>query len=258
MAIETVIDDGVLIITNSDPATRNSISVEFYDAMAAAISYASSDQGVRAVVVTGAGDFFCSGGNINALAQRLDMDAAGRRQGIDRLHEMVRAMRACPKPIIAAVQGGAAGAGVALALACDLIVADQDAYFAVSYVRIGLTPDGGTTSYLAQALPRQLANELAMTGNRIGAERFHEFGLVNELTTSGTATNRALEWAKELAAGPAQSLAAIKSLVAAGQVSTFDDQLDAEAQFMTTALGGAEGREGIGAFLAKRKPDYSE
>lgn len=256
MPIETRNDGSVLIIINSDPVTRNAINVEFYEGMTAAVSAAADDAEVAVIVVTGAGGFFCSGGNINVLRQRLDMDEAGRREGVDRLHAMARAMRACPKPIVAAVEGGAAGAGLGLALACDLIVASRDAYFAMSYVKVGLTPDGGTTSYLAQALPRQLANEFAMTGKRVPAGRMHQAGLVNELTDQGSALERAIELAHELAQGPAQSLAAIKSLTGTGQHASLDTQLDAEAEFMTRALGGAEGREGITAFLAKRKPRF--
>lgn len=256
MAIETRKDGSILIVTNSDPATRNALGVEFYGGMADALGRAGDDDGVAALVVTGAGGFFCSGGNINALRQRLDMDEAGRRQGVDMLHKMARAMRACPKPIIAAVEGGAAGAGMGLALACDLIVAAEDAYFAMSYVRVGLTPDGGTTSYLAQALPRQLVNEFAMTGKRVPATRMHQLGIVNELTQEGAALGRAVILARELAEGPAQSLAAIKSLADSGQHASLDEQLDAEAACMTRALGGPEGREGITAFLAKRKPKF--
>jgi enoyl-CoA hydratase/carnithine racemase len=256
MALQTAISDGMMLITNADPATRNSISSEFYDQMAAAMATAGNDQAVGAVVITGAGGFFSSGGNINVLSQRLDMDEAGRREGVDKLHAMARAMRHCPKPIIAAVEGGAAGAGLALALACDLIVAADGAKFTASYVRIGLTPDGGTTSYLAQALPRQMVNEMCMLGKPVMASRLYELGLVSKIVEPGLALDAAMTLARELARGPRAALAAIKALAAAGGSNTLDGQLDAEAIHMTNALGSADGREGVTAFLAKRKPDF--
>ncbi len=256
MAVETATDGPVLVITNADPASRNSIGPDDYAAIDKAVQGAAHTPDVGAVVITGAGKFFCSGGNINVLRRRLDMDEAGRRAGVDRLHAMARAIRECPVPVIAAVEGGAAGAGLALALACDLIVAAGEAYFAASYVRIGLTPDGGTTSYLGQALPRQLANEMLMTGDRLPAQRLFDAGLVNRLTEQGRAFDEAMAWAHELAGGPRRSLAAIKALAASGQTNDFNTQLDAEAGHMTEALGGAEGREGVTAFLAKRKPDF--
>ena len=256
MAVQTAISDGVMLITNSDPATRNSISTEFYDVMTAAMATARNDEAIGAVVITGAGGFFSSGGNINILRQRLDMDEAGRREGVDKLHAMARAMRDCPKPIIAAVEGSAAGAGLALALACDLIIAANDARFTASYVRIGLTPDGGTTSYLAHALPRQAVNELTMLGRPVSAERLYGLGLVNDVVEPGLTLDTAVRLARELAKGPASALAAIKALAAAGSTNTLDAQLDAEATHMTKALGSPDGREGVMAFLEKRTPEF--
>ena len=256
MALRKATSDGVLILTNADPATRNSISVDFYDDMRQALDEAAADQTIGAIVVTGAGGFFSSGGNINVLRQRLDMDETGRRAGVDKLHAMAHAMRNCPKPSIAAVEGGAAGAGLALALACDLIVAAHDASFTASYVRIGLTPDGGTTSYLAQVLPRQTVNEMTMLGKPVSAQRLFDLGLINSLVEPGLALDAAMALARQLARGPAEALAAIKSLNASAAANSLKEQLDLEAISMTRSLGSTDGREGVMAFLEKRKPAF--
>jgi enoyl-CoA hydratase/carnithine racemase len=246
----------VLVATNNDPATRNSLSLDFYDGFREAVESAAGDAGVGAIVVTGAAGFFCSGGNVNGLRERAQADYPVRRSSVDKLHSMILAMRACPKPIIAAVDGGAAGAGVSLAAACDLVVAARDAYFSVAYIKIGLTPDGGATAFLGAALPRQLMAEMVFTGDRIAVERLRALGLINRLTEPGKSLPVALEMAARLADGPAEALAVAKRLIDQARLNGLKEQLDHEADGIATALGGAEGREGIAAFLEKRKPDF--
>lgn len=124
--IERSLDGGVLTVTNNNPSARNALSPEFYQGFGDVINQASFDSSARAVVLTGAGNFFCSGGNVNGLKERSEDEIDVRRASVAKLHAMIRAMRSCRKPIIAAVEGGAAGAGVALALACDMIVAAED------------------------------------------------------------------------------------------------------------------------------------
>ena len=249
-------DGKVLIAVNDDPATRNALDWEFYEDFANVITLAGADDSVGAIVVTGAAGFFSSGGNVAGLRERAAMELSDRKAGVDRLHAMIRAMRACPKPIVAAIEGGAAGAGASLALACDLIVAARDAYLSIAYVKIGLTPDGGATAFLGRALPRQLLNEMAMTGDRIGVERLHALGLINHLSTPGQALDDAIARAAVLAEGPPHALAEIKRLIDGAQHHSLDAQLDQEADTIADALGGAEAREGIAAFFDKRKPNF--
>ncbi|MDT8345726.1 MAG: enoyl-CoA hydratase family protein [Thermohalobaculum sp.] len=246
----------VLTVTNADPATRNALGWDFYDGFRAILDEAAEDPRTRAIVLTGAGGFFCSGGNVAGLAERAKASHAVRRASVEKLHGMIRAMRACPKPIVAAIEGGAAGAGVSMALACDLIVAARDAYLSVAYVRIGLTPDGGATAWLARALPRAQVAEMVMTGDRVGVERLHALGLINRLTDPGAALAEAQALAARLAEGPAAALAAAKALIAEAAEASLDTQLDAEAAAIAEALGGAEAAEGIAAFLEKRKPRW--
>lgn len=246
----------VLTAINNDPKTRNALSWDFYDGFRAAVEEASADKAVGAIVLTGAAGFFCSGGNINGLKERSEADYASRRSSVDRLHAMILAMRACPKPIIAAVEGGAAGAGASIMAACDLVVAARDAYVSVAYIKIGMTPDGGATAFLGTALPRQLMAEMVFTGDRIPVERLYHLGMINRLTDPGAAIAAAQEWGAQLASGPMSSLGKAKALIDSARLATLKEQLDAEADSIAERLGSAVGREGINAFLEKRKPDF--
>ena len=246
----------VLMAMNNDPKTRNALSWDFYDGFRQAVEEAGRDPGIGAIVLTGAGGFFCSGGNVNGLKERSEADYETRRSSVNRLHEMILAMRACPKPIIAAVDGGAAGAGASIMAACDLIVAARDAYVSVAYVRIGLTPDGGATAFFGAALPRQLVSEMVFTGDRVPVERLHACGMINRLAEPNGALDAAVAWAAEIAAQPSQAIANGKRLIESARMNTLPVQLEAEADGIAEAMGGPEGREGIGAFLAKRRPDW--
>jgi enoyl-CoA hydratase/carnithine racemase len=255
-ALETRRQGRVQIAVNDDPATRNALSWAFTDAFRECVEAAGKDPSVGAIVLTGAGGFFCSGGNINLLQERASQSLAKRRASVEKVHALIRAMRACPKPIIAAIEGGAAGAGASLALACDMIVAARDAYLSIAYVKIGLTPDGGATVFLGRSVPRQLLAEMAMTGDRIPVERWHALGVVNAIVAPGTALESAVARAQVLAEGPPQALAAIKRLIEAAPGNTMEAQLALEADSIARAIGGAEGREGLAAFLEKRKPVF--
>ena len=248
----------VLKVVNNDPKTRNSLSPVFYDGFREAIERANTDKDIGALVLTGAERFFCSGGNINSIQQRRNSDLATRRSGVDKLHDMILAMRNCPKPIVAAVDGGAAGAGASIMAACDLIVGARDAYASVAYIKIGLTPDGGSTAFIGTSVPRHLMAEMMFTGDRIPLERLYQVGLVNRLTDPNQALEGAMEWAAQIAEMPSNALAGGKKLISSARLNTLKEQLDAEADGIAEAIGGEEAGEGIAAFLEKRKPDWSK
>lgn len=246
----------VMVLALHTPGKRNAISPGLYEALTQALDEARTAADVGAVVLTGADGYFCSGGDLQQLATRRLLTPAQRREKLEGLHGVVHLLRDFPKPVVAAVEGGAAGAGVSLALGSDLLVAARGATFSLAYVKIGLTPDGGATALLAQVIPRQLLMELCLTGERIGAERLHALGVVNRLCEPGQADAQALAWAARLAAGPEQAMARIKSLCQDAMANTLDAQLDREAECMVEAQGGAESAAGIDAFLAKGTPDY--
>ncbi|UEM25214.1 enoyl-CoA hydratase (plasmid) [Skermanella mucosa] len=246
----------VLVLTISDPATRNALGPAVYAKGAEALRRAAWDPGIGAVVLTGADGAFCSGGNLNRLAglrgEQPEHGAEQAEAGIGLLHDWIRLLRACPKPVIAAVEGVAAGAGFSVALACDMIVAAKDARFVLAYVKVGLSPDGGATAFLARALPRQMLAEIALEGGAIEAGRLHHAGLVNALCDPGAALESAVARAQKLADGPTGAITSIKRLIDAAQDGDLDSQLDRERRAFVGNLFHADAGEGIAAFLEKR------
>ncbi|HEY0296785.1 MAG TPA: enoyl-CoA hydratase [Bordetella sp.] len=251
-------EGAVLVLSNNNPQARNALSPEFYRDLAAALGAAASDPGVGAVVLTGEGGHFCSGGDLRQLATRRALPIEERRARLEGLHDIIRAVRDCPKPVIAAVEGAAAGAGMSLALACDMLVAAKNAVFSLAYVKVGLTPDGGATAFLAECVSRQVLTELCLTGERASGERMHALGVVNRLAEPGQALAQALALAAQVAAGPELATARIKALCRAAYVNTLAQQLEEEAHSMVRSQETEESREGIGAFLAKRPPDFAK
>lgn len=248
-------DGRVLRLTINDPATRNSIGPALMEAARAAFDAAAADAGVGAVVLTGAEGAFCSGGNLKWLKEARGGDRESVRAGVESFHAMIRSLRACPKPVIAAVEGPAGGAGFPLALACDLIVAAEDAVFTLSYIKVALTSDGGGTASLARALPPQLAAEILFEGGRVAAPRLAQLGLINRLTAPGGALAEATAWAERLANGPTAALGRAKGLleVAYGGLA---EQLDRERDAFVESLFNDEAGEGVTAFFEKRAPVF--
>ncbi|MBG6077744.1 oxepin-CoA hydrolase, alternative type [Polaromonas sp. CG_9.11] len=249
-------EGAVRILTNNNPTARNAISPTLYAELSAALAAAATDPSVGAVVFTGAGSFFCSGGDLNLLAKRRELPVEERREKLEGLHGLIRTIRDCSKPVIAAVEGGAAGAGMSMALACDMLVVARDAFFSVAYVKVGLTPDGGATAFLSEFVSRQVLTEMCLTGERIPAERLHALGAVNRLTEHGAALTEAIALAERVATGPLNASARIKSLCRQAHRATLEEQLDLEAAYMVQAQTDAEAAEGIAAFLAKRPADF--
>ena len=183
--IDAVQQGRVLVLTMDDPATKNALSAEMMDAGRAAFESAATDPGIGAVVLTGSPGTFCSGGNLGQLMGSRKADPSVIRDMMERFHGWVRAMRTCPKPVIAAVEGSAAGAGFSVALGCDLIVAAEDSSFVLAYVKVGLNPDGGASAFLGRAVPPQLAAEIMFEGGRIGTPRLAQLGVVNRVPAPG-------------------------------------------------------------------------
>ncbi|MDR5750968.1 MULTISPECIES: oxepin-CoA hydrolase, alternative type [unclassified Caballeronia] len=248
--------DTTLVLKLSNPGAKNALHPDMYAAGIEALNTAERDTSVRAIVLTGADNFFCAGGNLNRLLENRAKDPSVQAESIDLLGEWISAIRASSKPVIAAVEGAAAGAGFSLALACDLIVSADDAKFVMSYARVGLTPDGGGSWFLTRALPRALASEILLEAKPIGAVRLHDVGVVNRLTRRGTALDSAVAWADDLGSMSPKALARIKSLIAAADVQPLAAHLDAERDSFVDALHHGDALEGISAFLEKRQPNY--
>ncbi|WP_069265261.1 oxepin-CoA hydrolase, alternative type [Paraburkholderia nodosa] len=248
--------ESTLVLTLSNPGARNALHPDMYAAAVEAFDTAERDSSLRAIVLTGADNFFCAGGNLNRLLENRAKDPSVQAASIDMLAAWVTAMRQSSKPIIAAVEGAAAGAGFSLALAADLLVAADDAKFVMAYSRVGLTPDGGGSWFLARSLPRALAFELMVEGKPIGAARLAELGVVNRLSKPQTALDTALAWADELAKISPNSVARIKGLTNVADAQPLEAQLAAERDSFVASLHHRDGLEGITAFLEKRAPVY--
>jgi len=249
-------DGAALILTLSDPATRNALSQQVYAAGVEALNMAESDDSVRAVILRGEGEHFCGGGDLTRIAARRQEGPAAQAESIAQFHQLIESLRAFPKPTIAAVEGFAAGGGMSLALACDLVVAAKDAKFVMSYGKIGLTPDGGGSWHLARLLPRALALELVWLATPMTGERLHALGLVNRVTDKGHALAEAVALAARLAAMASNAVAAAKELVGRAEVSSLAEHLEDERRQSIANLFHDNGGEGLKAFFEKRPPQF--
>lgn len=247
----------VLELVMHNPAQRNALTPEISAALTRALRRAGDDDALGAVVLRGDGAHFCAGGNLKSLAE---LRAQGQKvllvERIAAVNELARALRATPRPVIAAVEGHAAGAGFSIALACDLVVAAEDALFTMAYVRIGVNPDGGGSWFLAHALPPQLAAEAALSARPLEAALLARFGVVNRLVAPGRAREEALAWAAELAAGATAAIGRTKRLLAQARAHDLSRHLERERESFAEGFFGPEGAEGLAAFLEKRKPSF--
>lgn len=256
--VEEIRHGRVLELVMSNPAQRNALTPEISTAVTRALRLADDDASVGAIVLRGAGEHFCAGGNLKSLAE---MRATRPRQAIveriNAVNELARALRGVAKPVIAAVEGHAAGAGFSIALGCDLVVAAENATFTMSYVKIGVNPDGGGSWFLARALPPQLASELALTARPVDPARLAAFGVVNKVVAAGGARDAALAWATEIADGATRAIGRTKRLLDEAAGHDLAVHLERERESFAELLHGAEGTEGVAAFLEKRKPRFA-
>lgn len=248
--------EATLILTLSNPGAKNALHPDMFAAAIEAFSTAERDDSVHAVILTGADNFFCAGGNLNTLLELRAQDRSNQADAVDSLRGWIEAIRDCPKPVIAAVETAAAGAGFSLALACDLIVAGSSAKFAMSYIKVGLTPDGGSSWFLSQALPRQLATEIMLEGKPVPAQRLHDLGVINRIVADGSTLQTALDWADELAALSDHAVERIKSLAREARDHSLPQHFEIEKNHFVDSLNHRDAQEGIHAFLEKRTPHY--
>jgi 2-(1,2-epoxy-1,2-dihydrophenyl)acetyl-CoA isomerase len=251
--VELSRDGAVQTITLNRPAVLNALNAAVHEALAAALKEARSPD-VRAVVITGAGRGFCVGQDLTEFREAPG-DIAERLRGS--YHPNVLAIRALEKPVIAAVNGAAAGAGLSLACACDLRIAADSATFVPAFVNIGLVPDSGGTFFVHRLLGYARAFEWLCSGRRLSAAEAHAWGLVSEVVEADGLAARAAELAAELAALPTRAIGMTKRLLDRAETTTLEEQLELEAQLQTAATASEDFREGVAAFLEKRAPRFS-
>jgi 2-(1,2-epoxy-1,2-dihydrophenyl)acetyl-CoA isomerase len=253
---ETVLterDGGVLTITLNRPDKLNALDVEMQRLVRAGLKEAS-DPEVRAVVLTGAGRGFCVGQDLNEFRDAAG-DVATRLRTT--YNENVLALRALEKPVIAAVNGAAAGAGMSLACACDVRIASEDASFVPAFIGIGLVPDTGGTWFVTQLLGYARAFEWLTSGRKLPAAEAREWGLANEVVPADGLAARVAEVAGRYAAAPTRGIGMTKRLLDRATRSRLEEQLEWEAQLQAAAAASEDFREGVAAFLEKREPRFT-
>jgi 2-(1,2-epoxy-1,2-dihydrophenyl)acetyl-CoA isomerase len=250
--VETTRDGAVLTITLNRPDVLNALNADLHRALAGALKEAGADD-VRAVVITGAGRGFCVGQDLSEFREAAG-DIGERLR--DNYHPNILALRTLEKPVLAAVNGPAAGAGLSFACACDLRLAAQSATFVPAFINIGLVPDSGGTYFVRRLLGTARAFEWMTSGRRLGAAEALEWGLVSEVVEDDRLAERAAERAAELAALPTRGVALTKRLFDHAENATLEEQLELEAQLQAVATETADFREGVAAFLEKREPRF--
>jgi enoyl-CoA hydratase/carnithine racemase len=255
-SLKSTSDGATLVLTISNPEQHNALGPEIYAAGVEAINAAETNPDVRSVVIAGEGSTFSAGGNLHRLKAVREGQLGLQRQSLESLNSWIEAIRSFPKPVIAAVEGAAAGAGFSLVLACDFVLAADNAYFLMAHSKIGLSPDGGGCWQLARALPRPLVSDAVMRGTRLSAATLHRYGLINELTAAGQALGAALALAADLNARPSNALWDIKDLIGEAQTQSLSAHLEREKELFMRNLVHANAGEGIAAFLEKRSPRF--
>lgn len=250
--VETTHDGAVLAITLNRPDVLNAFNAALHRALAGALKEARADD-VRAVVITGAGRGFCVGQDLSEFREAPG-DIGERLRS--NYHPNILALRALEKPVLAAVNGPAAGAGLSFACACDLRLAAQSATFVPAFINIGLVPDSGGTYFVRRLLGTARAFEWMTSGRRLSAAQALEWGLISEVVEDDRLAERAAERAAELAAMPTRGIGLTKRLFDHAEHATLDEQLELEAQLQTAATQTADFREGVDAFLEKREPRF--
>jgi 2-(1,2-epoxy-1,2-dihydrophenyl)acetyl-CoA isomerase len=262
MEFETVIyslDGVVATVMMNRPDALNAMSLQLTIDVGAAVRRAVAD-GARAVVLTGSGRAFCSGGDLR------EMQTLWKREGrieafledpLGALHDVIKLIRETPIPFIAAVNGICAGAGTNFALACDLVVAADDATFNEAFVRIGLSPDCGGTFFLPRVVGEKVAAELFMTGETLTAERALAIGMINRVVPSDELAAAAAKLAEKLAAAPTGSIGRIKRMLNASFSNDLNAQLALEHECQIESGRSADFKEGVAAFFEKRPPEFT-
>jgi 2-(1,2-epoxy-1,2-dihydrophenyl)acetyl-CoA isomerase len=262
MKLETVLyslENNIATIQMNRPEALNALSLQLGRDLANAVRQTESD-GARAVVLTGSGRAFCSGGDLR------EMKAMGEEQGsieafldepLKALHEVIRLIRETPIPFVAAVNGVCAGAGTNFALACDMVIAADDASFNEAFVRIGLSPDCGGSFFLPRAIGEKRAAEALMLGGTITAQRALEIGMINHVVAADKLNSESHSLAAKLTLAPTAVIGRVKKMLNASFSNDLTSQLALEAECQMESGQSPDFKEGVSAFFEKRQPNFS-
>ena len=254
--LDYAVDGGVATITLQRPDALNAMSPSMARELHDAVLRIDADVEVRAVVLTGAGKAFCAGGDLGEFvaagtgARTLILQMTGD------LHLALSRLARNRAPVIAAVNGTAAGAGFSLVMAADLAIADEKAVFTMAYTNAGLSPDGSSTYYMPRKIGDRRTRELMLTNRLLKANEALDWGVVNQVVAAGEAVSAAQKLAASMATGPTQAFAQVKQLLDTTFNESLESQMELEARAIATQVISTDGQEGMAAFAEKRKPEF--
>ncbi len=251
------VQSGVMTLTLNRPERLNSFNDEMHRQLAEVLTQAERDETIRCLLITGAGRGFCAGQDLNDRNVDPSGDAPDLGYSVETFYNpLLRRLAKLPKPVIAAVNGVAAGAGATLALGCDMVIAARSAKFIMSFSKLGLVPDCGGTWFLPRLTGRARAMGLALLGDTLSAELAHEWGMIWQVVDDEQLGDTARQLAQHFATQPTFGLGLIKQALYASETNTLDAQLDLERDYQRLAGRSEDYREGVSAFLAKRPATF--
>ncbi|MFV8834000.1 2-(1,2-epoxy-1,2-dihydrophenyl)acetyl-CoA isomerase PaaG [Aquisalimonas sp.] len=261
MAFETIefsVESGIGRLALSRPDSLNSFNVEMHEEIQQALDVLERTEGLRVLLVTGRGRAFCAGQDLSDRSVAPGDQVPDLGESLERYYNpMIRRLRALPVPVVCAVNGVAAGAGANIALACDIVLAARSAKFAEVFCNIGLVPDSGGTWHLPRLVGHARAMALSMLGGKVSAEQAEQWGMIWRVVDDDALEREAEDLLEHFARQPTRGLAHIKQALAASWTSTLDEQLDLERDLQRACGRTADYREGVTAFMEKRKPEFT-
>ncbi len=251
------VQNGVMTLTLNRPERLNSFNDEMHRQLAETLTQAERDDTIRCLLITGAGRAFCAGQDLNDRNVDPTAEAPDLGASVENFYNpLITRLAALPKPVIAAVNGVAAGAGATLALGCDMVIAARSANFIMSFSKLGLVPDCGGTWYLPRLAGRARAMGLALLGDKLSAEQAHQWGMIWQVVDDASLIDSARQLAVHFASQPTFGLGLVKRALKASETNTLEEQLDLERDYQRLAGRSEDYREGVSAFLAKRTPVF--
>ena len=261
MTYETIkygVTDGVARIILNRPKAANALNLKMTEELMDVTIETDHDPSVRCIVMEGEGGrFFCAGGDLEAFSSAGEKGPHLVKAMTTNLHAAMSRLARGDAPVIAKVAGVAAGGGLSMMLGCDLILASEDAKFTMAYTKGGLSPDGSSSFYLARMIGLRRAYDLTLTNRVLSAAEAEQWGLINRVYPADELDAAVDALAAEIAAGPTRSFGRAKRLLLDGSAATLETQMEMESRAIAESVGSRDGREGLSAFLAKRKPDYT-